>query len=244
METTNYEFLCEDLKYLGFAKSLARSLKEKMIEPVPAFELYYSGWIDYEPIDAILHFSKSRPDGFFFFTGYQLSLHARIHHFKIFKGKGPTLKEGYNLLCGRAVHKQLIGKNGQRYLAWMQLDLDSKEGENFKVNTYFESHGYDLSASLDAFSIEAPSSNWNRAMLLRSLEKGNLQSALLYHKDGVRKVLIEANPKDKTIRILEDILPEETPLKWGLSTETPKEKKEELENLPDKNKRRKKNKAV
>lgn len=204
MEKTNYDFLSEDLKYLGFGDSLNRSLQEKIKGNSSPFELYYSGKINDEPIDAILYFAKPDPNGFYFFSDYLLTLGNKLQHFKIFKGKGITLKEGYNLLCGRAVFKQLIGKNGQKYNAWIQLDLEKKEGENFKMITYHESYGYDLSAALDKFPIETPSSNWDRSMLLKSLQRGNLQAAFLKENGGMKKIFIQADPKNKTITICEN----------------------------------------
>jgi len=207
MEKTNQEFLAEDLKFLGFGETLKTSLGEAMANNETSFELYFAGEIGFEPLHAILYFTKTDPKGFFFFSGYQLALDNKLQYFKIFKGKGVTLKEGFNLLCGRAVFKQLIGKNGQKYDAWMQLDFNIKEGENFKVNTYFGSHSYNLSSSLDELGIQPPSSNWDRQMLLRSLERGNLQSGFITENGELKEVLIEANPKEKTVTIRDSFLP-------------------------------------
>jgi hypothetical protein len=229
MEKTNYDFLCEDLKFLGFGDTLKRSLKEGMGKNQNAFELYFVTEIDNEPVHAILNFIRPEESGFFFFSGYQLALPDKIHYFKVFKGKGITLKEGFNLLCGRAVFKQLIGKNGQKYDAWMQFDLNAKEGANYKINTYYGGHGYNLSACFDAFPIETPSVNWDRTMLLRSLEKGNLQSAFLKENGILKRVLIEADPKEKRIIIHDSMLLPESPVKWesnGDEASTEAEEKE------------------
>lgn len=234
MEKTNYDFLSEDLKYLGFGDSLNRSLQEKIKGNSSPFELYYSGKINDEPIDAILYFAKPDPNGFYFFSDYLLTLGDKLQHFKIFKGKGVTLKEGYNLLCGRAVFKQLIGKNGQKYDAWIQLDLSKKEGENFKVNTYYESYGYDLSAALDTFQIETPTSNWDRSMLLKSLQRGNLQAAFLKENGGMKKVFIEANPKDKTITINDNDLSINGSAKWTVPVEADHSETDDIENALNK----------
>ncbi len=234
MEKTNYEFLTEELKYLGFGDSLNLSLEEKIKENSGNFELYYSGNINDKPIDAILYFARPVPDGFYFFSDYQLALGDKLQHFKIFKGRGVTLKEGYNLLSGRAVLKQLIGKNGQKYNAWIQLDLDKKEGENFKVITYHDSYGYDLSAALDSFQIETPSSNWDRSMLLKSLQRGNLQSAFLRDNSGMKRILIEANPKQKTITIREDEIFSGTADTRNVQTEAAHAETDDIENVLNK----------
>jgi hypothetical protein len=236
MEKTNYDFLCEDLKFLGFRDSMHRSLREGMEKNQNAFELYYSDIIDSEPVHAILHFVRPDESGFFFFSGYQLALPDRIHYFKIFKGKGVTLKEGFNLLCGRAVFKQLLGKNGQKYDAWIQLDLDTKEGDNFKMNTYYGSYGYNLSACFDAFPIETPSVNWDRAMLLRSLEKGNLQAAFLKENGLLKRVLIQADPKEKRIIIQESTLLAASPIRPEIAADEPAGVGDEQEKLLKKKK--------
>jgi hypothetical protein len=230
MEKTNFDFLCEDLKYLGFGDSLNRSLEEKIKSNSSPFELYHSGKINDEPVDAILYFAKPGPNGSYFFSDYLLTLGDKLQHFKIFKGKGVTLKEGYNLLCGRAVFKQLIGKNGQKYNTWIELDLKKKEGENFKVITYHESYGYDLSATLAEFQIETPSSNWDRSMLLKSLQRGNLQAAFLNENGGMKKVFIEANPKDKTITIRDNDFSTTGSATWPLPVEADHSETDDIEN--------------
>ena len=49
--------------------------------------------------------------------------------FYLNKGKGVTAKEAYNLLEGRAVHKELTTKAGEPYKAWIQLDFENKGKE-------------------------------------------------------------------------------------------------------------------
>jgi len=206
MEKTNYEFLFDQLKFLGFGENLKTSLAEAMENNQSSFELYFAADIDGEPVHAILYFSKTDAMANFYFSGYQLAMDNKLHHFRIYKGKGVTLKEGFNMLCGRAVFKQLTGKKEQKYYAWLQLDLNSKEGECFKMNTYYENYSFDMSKLLDQLMIEPPSPNWDRAMLLRSLERGNLQAALIKENGKLKNVMIEANPVEKTITIRENIL--------------------------------------
>jgi hypothetical protein len=231
MEKTNYDFLCEDLKFLGFGETLKDALEEAMDENPSSFELAFSHTINGENIHAILYFEKPDPLGYFFFTKYEMVLRDSHHQFTIFKGKAITVKEGYNLLCGRAVFKQLVAKNNQKYNAWLQLDLNVRENEGFKVNTYHESYGYDLSAALNEFSIETPSSNWDRAMLLRSLQKGNLQAAFLKVNGENRKVLMEANPKGKNVIIHKEIFPTEQQVRWPVPVEESHTAGDDIENV-------------
>jgi hypothetical protein len=114
-----------------------------------------------------------------------------------------SVKEGFNLLNGRAVFKQRKAKNGQIYNEWIELDLNVKEENGFKANVYPESYGFDLSPLIDSMLIDTPSPNWDRSMLIRSLEKGNLQAAFIRQEGTHRKVYIQANPRERSITVLE-----------------------------------------
>jgi hypothetical protein len=52
------------------------------------------------------------------------------------KGRGITIKEAYNLLNGRSIHKDLSNKEGQKYQAWLQLDFKQIDNNgNYKNKT-------------------------------------------------------------------------------------------------------------
>ncbi|CAN5698605.1 hypothetical protein BH10BAC2_BH10BAC2_14830 [soil metagenome] len=71
------------------------------------------------------------------------------------KGQGITMKETYNLLNGRAVNTDLTNKEGQKYNAWIQLDLKSKnELGNYETKQFHQNYGYDLLASLQKYPIK------------------------------------------------------------------------------------------
>ncbi|HSZ34529.1 MAG TPA: hypothetical protein VK772_14535 [Puia sp.] len=199
----NYEFLVNDLKYLGFDTSMNAELKEMLGTEADSFELAYQGKIQNEPISALLFFHRVDSEGYFFFSNYKLCLGVRQHTFYVFKGRGITVKEGYNLLCGRAVFKQRKAKNGQIYNEWIELDLNVKEENGFRARVYPESYGFDLLSLIDTMLIDTPSPNWDRSMLIRSLEKGNLQAAFIKQDGSHRKVYLSADPGERTIRIHE-----------------------------------------
>jgi len=213
----NYEFLVNDLKYLGFDSSLNAELKEMLGTEADSFELQYRASVQQEPVEAVLHFHRLSPEGYFFFSRYVLSVSGRKHCFYVFKGRGITVKEGFNLLNGRAVFKLRTAKNGQTYNEWIDLDLAIREDNGFKPRLYPESYGFDLSALIDSLMIDTPTANWDRAMLIRSLEKGNLQTAFIKQDGTHRKVYIQANPRERTITVQEIetaqwVKPEETKL--------------------------------
>jgi hypothetical protein len=195
--------LSRDLKFLGFGELLQASLRDAMDSKTENFGLTFKGKINQDKISARLNFKRLTQSGNIHFTDYDLMVRDRMQQFRIFKGRGVTVKEGYNLLCGRAVFKELTGREGKKFNVWLQLDLETLEEEGFKTNMYYENYGFDLESALSMLPIEPPSSNWTRSMLLRSLQKGNLQPAFMRDPSGVRSVLLEAHPKDRTIQIKE-----------------------------------------
>ncbi len=199
----NYEFLESDLKYLGFGASVNADLKDMLGTEADSFELEYRATIQNEPISAVLFFHRVDPEGFFFFSNYKLRVGEKHHVFYVFKGRGITVKEGFNLLHGRAVFKQRKAKNGQIYDEWIELDLNVKEENGFKAKVFPESYGFELLPLIDSMLIDTPSPNWDRSMLIRSLEKGNLQPAFIRQSDSHRKVCLSANPGERTIRVHE-----------------------------------------
>ncbi len=212
----NYEFLVNDLKYLGFDVSLNADLKEMLGTEADSFELLYRATIQGDKVEAVLFFQRSDPEGYFFFSNYKLTVVGRKHCFYIFKGRGLTVKEGYNLLHGRAVFKQRKANNGQIYQEWIELDLNVKEENGFKAIVYPESYGFELLPLIDSMLIDTPSANWDRSMLIHSLEKGNLQTAFVRQADSHRKVYIRANPRERTITV--DEL--ESPVREQLESKT------------------------
>jgi hypothetical protein len=199
----NYEFLESDLKYLGFDASMNADLKEMLGTEADSFELSYRSTVQNETISAQLYFHRVDPEGYFFFSNYKLCVGEKQHTFYVFKGRGVTVKEGYNLLCGRAVFKMRKAKNGQVYNEWIELDLNVKEENGFRARVYPESYGFDLLALIDSMLIDTPSPNWDRSMLIRSLEKGNLQAAFIRQNGSHRKVFLSANPGERTITVHE-----------------------------------------
>jgi hypothetical protein len=96
----------------------------------------------------------------------------------------------------------LENKEGEKYNAWVQLDVkgDKDLNQNFKMERYHDNYGYDLQKSLGQLILK-PMNEKETEDLHKSLLKGNVQS-VTFLKDGEEvKGFIQANPKDKTIEI-------------------------------------------
>ncbi len=106
------------------------------------------------------------------------------------------------MLNGRAVNKDLVNKEGEKYNAWIQLDLTHKnERGNYDPKQFHKNYGYDLEQTLSKFPIKELTNGEQKDALMKSLEKGNLQSVTFEPNGKEQKMYVEANPQLKTINI-------------------------------------------
>jgi hypothetical protein len=207
MNEQNFQYLKDNIKYMGFGEKLNDILDAKLKEGKPEFSLSNKTEINRKPFEVTLHFRKSDNSDMYFFNSYNASLRRSNGEsvdqtFYLTKGKGITAKEAYNLLEGRAVFKELSTKEGEPYKAWLQLDFDNKDKRNnHEVKQFHDNYGYNLKAAVSKFSIAELADPEKEKLLLQSLQKGNVQ-AVSVEKDGkVLKMFIEANPQYKTVNI-------------------------------------------
>lgn len=91
-----------------------------------------------------------------------------------------TLKEAYNLMSGRAIFKEKVNKEGEKYTAWQQLNFKETDTHgNFKLRTFNENYGFDLKAILQNHPIKELQNETDSQRLIESLERGNRQSVTL-----------------------------------------------------------------
>lgn len=210
MNVKNLEFLKESLKYLGFGEKLNADLENKIREQPADFKLTMPGEFTKgdvkERVDFTLDFKKSDQTDMYFFNRYQATLRnddpekEKSQTFYISKNAGITAKEAYNLLSGRAVNKDLENKEGQPFNAWVQLDFNEKDkNNNFKVKQYHQGYGYDLDAVLKRYPIKEQFNEEDKAKLMKSLEKGNIQQVTFIKEGKEEKMFVSANPQYKTL---------------------------------------------
>jgi len=207
MNEKNYEHLKDNLKYLGFGDKLNEDLQKSLAEGKESFQLKYTSEVNRKPFEAVLNFRKSDKSENYFLNSYQASLERSNgqrmgQQFYVNNGHGVTAKEAYNLLEGRAVHKELENKEGQKYTAWMQLDFSARDNrDNYEVKQYHANYGYDLKAALGKFSIAELTDPEKEKNLFRSLEKGNLQAVTIEKGGMAHKMYVEANPQFKNVTL-------------------------------------------
>ena len=208
MNTNNLEFLQNGLKYLGFDEKLGIELAKNISEGKADFQLKEQKSYGNDKMDTSLHFRKSDTSDMYFFNKYEANVRKNSEDiaqtFYIEKNKGVTLKEAYNLLSGRAVNKDLLNKDGEKYNAWIQLDFSGKDKYgNYPIKQYHANYGYDLAQAVAKHPVKELGDPEQKDKLISSLEKGNVQS-VTFSKDGnEEKMFIEANPQYKTVNVFD-----------------------------------------
>nr|WP_067054200.1 hypothetical protein [Mucilaginibacter sp. L294] len=118
-----------------------------------------------------------------------------------------TLKEAYNMMDvntngeGRAVLKDFVNKEGEKYQAWNKLDFGNTDRYgNYEIKKI---PAFDLEAKLSEFKgLEYILSNPDsKKQLLESLQKGNAQVVTMANADMEYKRTMTVKPEFKTIRL-------------------------------------------
>ncbi|WP_313260647.1 hypothetical protein [Sphingobacterium sp.] len=208
MNIQNYEYLKDQLFYSGFGHKLEDILRSKMAKGKQEFQLQFKTQIDSENVKAELYFSKSKKTDMYFFNSYRVELpqkESRLFVSRKFHVNGNdrfTLKEAYNLLNGRSVHKNISNVQGNPYTAWFQLDSKTLDIHgNHKMLQFHENYGYDLEKQLQRFPIMEIRDDLNKKRILDSLRRGNRQLVTFFLSSGPEKLYLEALPRFKAVCI-------------------------------------------
>lgn len=207
MNEKNLDYLSKQLQYTGFGESLQPALKDAMQKGDTQFMLPHVPDFDKDRVAVTLHFKKSDTQDNYFFNRY--SVHVKTPEypdaikqtFYINQGQDNiSLKEAYNLLHGRAVHKEMTPKEGEKYMAWVQLDFKHTEPSgNYKIKQFHANYGFDLEATLMQRPIKELLVPENRERLIASLERGNRQQVTFAENGKEVKAYIEAAPQYKSL---------------------------------------------
>ncbi len=207
MNEKNFDYLKSNIRNHGFGESLAPDLESALKAGQSDFTLAFKTEVNKREMEATLYFRRSNDTDMYFFNKYDTRLKNEKDEtvsqtFYINNGWGVTLKEAYNLMNGRAVHKELTDKESQKYQAWIQLDFNSKDKNgNYERKQYHQNYGYDLKEALSYYAIKEMTREEDSKNLIRSLERGNIQQVTIQAGGTDTKVFIEANPQYKTINL-------------------------------------------
>ena len=207
MNNENLKFLADRVKYLGFDENLKEPLEKKMRAGSPEFQLQVQMEFGKKPFEATLNFRKSESSDMYFFNSYHASMERNDgkkveQTFYLNNGKGVTAKEAFNLLDGRAVHKEMTKKDGEKFKAWVQLDPEVRDkNNNADMKQYHEKYGYDLKAAVGKFAVAELNDPEKGEKLLQSLQKGNMQSVTIEKDGSLQSMFMEADPKFKSVKL-------------------------------------------
>lgn len=202
MNTENLSYLQKQLLNLGFGEKLNEELEKALKSNKKEFTLTTEQEYNKQPVDYTLHFKAG--DDRVFFNKYEASLRDKDvqQPFYINKSGAITAKEAYNLMEGRAVHKELENLEGQKYDAWIVIDKENKTANgDFKLRPFTDGWNYKPERAIDKMDIVGINEDGAREKLMKSLEKGN-QHQVTALKDGKEvKLFIEANPLEHRINL-------------------------------------------
>jgi hypothetical protein len=222
MNEKNYDFLKNQIKFTGFGEGHALELKELIQSEKPEFKIEHQQKFGKDETESTLHFKKSNQSDMYFFNSMEIAVRTAgtdewLKQNYFIKNNEPnlTLKERYNLLNGRAVHKELPkleqqevdGKitfvpTGETYRTWIEANFKQTDKQgNFPDRKLFD---YDLGSVLTNYPIKELEDNYDKTRLISSLEKGNLQKATLLEDGKERSIFIDANPRDKGVRFYDE----------------------------------------
>jgi len=254
MNTQNLEFLKKSLLNLGFGDKVNKELEQKISKQTPEFILNARHEFSQKPVEYQLHFKAGENEGMYFFNKYDATLNKGKEQeinqtFYINKGNGITAKEAFNLMEGRAVHKQLFNKDGEKYHAWLQLDPDNLTQNGSKeIKRFNENYGFDLEKVLSGKGIKEMENAESKESLLKSIGKGNAQQITVTKGKEETKYFVSASPQFKTVDLYDDkmkrIKREELLQPSQKNNTSQKQSRQQKEGLPEKKQQSRKRKMT
>lgn len=254
MNTQNLDFLKKSLLNLGFGDKVNKELEQQISKKTPEFTLAAKHEFNQTPIDYQLHFKAGESEGMYFFNKYDATIPKAkgediSQTFYINKGNGITAKEAFNLMEGRAVHKQLFNKEGEKYHAWLQLDPDNlTQNGNKEIKRFNENYGFNLEQVLTGKGIKEMENTESKESLLKSLNKGNAQQITVTRGKEEVKYFVTASPQFKTVDLydhqMKRIKREELLQPSQKNTQSQKNNRQQKEGVPEKKQQSRKRKMT
>jgi hypothetical protein len=211
MDEKALSFNENQLKRTGFAEAFTPDLKAKMEQGLPEIKHPFKKEYDGDRVEATLHLKKSATSDFYFLNKFDLQLQKEEQanaikqtFYLTQRNKGNeaedgskqrlenkyTLKEGYNLLAGRPVFKDLVSQEGHAYQAWVKLNFKNTQNNgNYEMKQYHTNYGFDLEKTLNNYPIKELANPQYKQSLVDSLQRGNLQKATFVGPDGKEEKL-------------------------------------------------------
>lgn len=212
MNEQSYDYVKNQLLYMGFGEEIAQPLKEKMEQGLKEFSLPHVRQFGKDQTENLLHFSKGddQQKDLTFFNRFDVTLKQEGKEdlkqtFFVGQQYNYTLQERYNMMDGRFAYREQpkvepkavngeikMVPTGETYLGWKGLNFkESDEYGNFLPKTMFWNHEKELSR----YPIKELAEPYDKSRLLASLQKGNKANVTIIKDDKEIKGTVAANPR-------------------------------------------------
>lgn len=210
MNEKSYDYVKNQLLYLGFGEEIAKPLQQKMEQGLTEFTLPHTRKFGQDETHSVLHFSRGDQKDLIFFNRFDVTLKQPgkedlTQSFFVGQAYNYTLQERYNMMDGRFAYreqpKMIKGEEngetrmiptGETYWGWKGLDFkQSDKWGNFMPKTMFWNHEKELAK----YPVKELAEPYDYKRLLASIEKGNKANVTVM-KDGQEiKGTVAANPR-------------------------------------------------
>ncbi|WP_179415558.1 hypothetical protein HDF19_00095 [Mucilaginibacter sp. E4BP6] len=212
MNEQSFDYVKNQLFYLGFGEEVAKPLREKMEQNLTEFTVPHTRKFGQDETNSILHFSKGDQldkDMTFFnradITLKQPGKEDLTQTFFFGKEHNYTLQERYNMMDGRAAYREQpkmapveengevkMKPTGETYYAWRGLDFkNADQYGNFNPKVMFWNHQKEVGK----YPIKGIEENYDKQRLIAKLEKGNKVDVILLRDGHETQVKLVANPR-------------------------------------------------
>ena len=212
MNEQSFDYVKNQLFYLGFGEEVAKPLREKMEQNLTEFTVPHTRKFGQDETNSILHFSKGdqKDKDMTFFNRADITLKQPgkedlTQTFFFGKEHNYTLQERYNMMDGRAAYREQpkmapveengevkMKPTGETYYAWRGLDFkNADQYGNFNPKVMFWNHQKEVGK----YPIKGIEENYDKQRLIAKLEKGNKVDVILLRDGHETQVKLVANPR-------------------------------------------------
>jgi len=212
MNEQSFDYVKNQLFYLGFGEEIAKPLRVKMEQNLTEFTLPHTRKFGQDETSSVLHFSKGdqKDKDMTFFNRVDVTLKQAgkedlTQSFFIGKEYNYTLQERYNMMDGRFAYREQpkmekveengetkMKPTGETYFGWKGLNFkETDKYGNFMPKTMFWKHEREFYK----YPIKELAEPYDAKRIIASMQKGNKANVTIL-KDGEEiKGQIAANPR-------------------------------------------------
>jgi hypothetical protein len=212
MNEQSFDYVKNQLFYLGFGEEVAKPLREKMEQNLTEFTVPHTRKFGRDETNSVLHFSKGdqKDKDMTLFNRADITLKQPgkenlTQTFFFGKEHNYTLQERYNMMDGRAAYREQpkmapveengevkMKPTGETYFAWRGLDFKKADQYgNFNPKVMFWNHQKEVGK----YPIKGIEENYDKQRLIAKLEKGNKVDVVLLRDGHETQAKLVANPR-------------------------------------------------